>query len=102
MIGAPELAAMKRGALLVNLARGGMVDESALVDALQAGQLAGAGLDVFGEEPYAGPLCDFEQVILTPHSATYTLETRSAMESQSVENALAFLNGTMAPERQVI
>ncbi len=102
LIGAPELAAMKRGALLVNLARGGMVDESALVDALQAGQLAGAGLDVFGEEPYAGPLCDFEQVILTPHSATYTLETRSAMESQSVENALAFLNGTMAPERQVI
>jgi len=102
LIGAPELTAMKPGALLVNLSRGGMVDENALVSALKTGQLSGAGLDVFGEEPYTGKLCEFEQVILTPHSATNTLETRAAMECQSVENALAFLNGTMAQDRRVI
>ena len=102
LIGAPELTAMKPGALLVNLARGGMVDETALVHALKTGQLSGAGLDVFEEEPYEGPLCDFEQVILTPHSATYTVETRSAMETKSVENALAFLDGTADSELRVI
>lgn len=102
LIGSPELAMMKRGAILVNLARGEMVDESALVDALSSGHLAGAGLDVFGAEPYNGPLCDFQQVILTPHSATNTLETRTAMELQCVENALQFLAGKLASERQVI
>ena len=102
LIGAPELGAMKPGAVLVNLARGEMVDEEALVGALQTGRLAGAGLDVFHEEPYSGPLCDFDQVILTPHCATGTLETRSAMERQCVENALAFLGGTVSPERRVV
>jgi D-3-phosphoglycerate dehydrogenase len=102
LIGTAELAVMKRGAILVNLARGEMVDESALVEALRSGQLAGAGLDVFGAEPYQGPLCDFEQVILTPHSATLTVETRAAMELQCVENALQFLAGNLAGERRVI
>jgi D-3-phosphoglycerate dehydrogenase len=102
LIGNAELAVMKRGAVLVNLARGEMVDESALVEALRSGQLAGAGLDVFGTEPYLGPLCDFEQVILTPHSATLTVETRAAMELQCVENALQFLAGNLADERRVI
>ena len=102
LIGAPELKLMKPEAVLVNLARGGMVDEAALVEALRTGELAGAGLDVFGEEPYRGPLCDFDQVILTPHSATSTLETRAAMEAQCVENALAFLSSSVAQERRVI
>jgi D-3-phosphoglycerate dehydrogenase len=102
LIGAAELAVMKRGAILVNLARGEMVDEDALVQALQSGQLAGAGLDVFGAEPYQGPLCDFEQVILTPHSATLTVETRAAMELQCVENALDFLSGNLSNEHRVI
>jgi len=102
LISESELTAMKQGALLVNLARGGMVDEAALVEALASGHLSGAGLDVFSEEPYMGPLCDFEQVILTPHSATNTIETRAAMESQSVENALAFLDRAMDPERRVL
>lgn len=102
LIGAAELSVMKRGAILVNLARGEMVDEGALVDALHSGQLAGAGLDVFDAEPYQGPLCDFEQVILTPHSATLTVETRAAMELQCVENALQFLAGNLAEERRVI
>jgi len=102
LIGHEELAMMKRGAILVNLARGEMVDESALVEALHSGQLAGAGLDVYGTEPYQGPLCEFEQVILTPHCATLTVETRAAMESQCVENALQFLAGNLADERRVI
>jgi D-3-phosphoglycerate dehydrogenase len=102
LIGAVELAMMKRGAILVNLARGKMVDEGALVEALRSGQLAGAGLDVFDAEPYQGPLCDFEQVILTPHSATLTVETRAAMELQCVENALQYLGGNLAGERRVI
>lgn len=101
LIGAPEFALMKRGAILVNLARGEMVDEAPLVEALRTGHLAGAGLDVFSEEPYKGPLCDFEQVILTPHSATLPMETRSAMEIQCVENALAFLNGSVVADRRV-
>lgn len=102
LISTAELAVMKRGAILVNLARGEMVDESAMVDALRSGQLAGAGLDVFNTEPYQGPLCDFEQVILTPHSATLTVETRADMELQCLENALQFLTGTLADERRVI
>ena len=102
LIGAAELAMMKRGAVLVNLARGEMVDEGALAEALSSGQLAGAGLDVFGTEPYQGPLCDFEQLILTPHSATLTVETRAAMELQCLENALQFLAGNLPGERRVI
>lgn len=102
VIGGTELASMKHGAILVNLARGEMVDESALVEALRSGQLAGAGLDVFGVEPYAGPLCEFDQIILTPHSATLTVETRVAMELQCVENALQFLAGDLPRERRVL
>jgi D-3-phosphoglycerate dehydrogenase len=102
LIGSMEMAVMKRGTILVNLARGEMVDEDALVEALRSGQLAGAGLDVFGVEPYQGPLCDFEQVILTPHSATLTVETRAAMELQCVENALDFLSGNLSNEQRVI
>jgi D-3-phosphoglycerate dehydrogenase len=102
LIGAAELKAMKRGAVLVNLARGEMVDELALVDALKSGHISGAGLDVFGAEPYTGPLCEFDQVILTPHSATNTIETRSTMELQCVENALHFLDGKLMTKYRVI
>ncbi len=102
LIGSVELAMMKRGAILVNLARGEMVDEGALVEALRSGQIAGAGIDVFCAEPYQGPLCDFEQVILTPHSATLTAETRAAMELQCVENALQFLADNLVEERRVV
>ena len=86
-----DFEVIKQGALVVNLSRGGMVNEQALLDALASKKIAGAGLDVFDQEPYYGPLCDFENVILTPHSATLTLETRAAMELQCVEKALIFL-----------
>lgn len=102
LIGSSELAKMKKGSVLVNLARGEMIDESALVAALSSGHLAGAGLDVFSKEPYQGPLCDFEQVILTPHSATLPIETRTEMELQCVENAIEFLKGSLPAGRRVI
>jgi D-3-phosphoglycerate dehydrogenase len=101
-IGAAEIAGMKRGAILINLSRGGMVDEGGLHDALVSGQLAGAGLDVYADEPYRGALCGLDNVVLTPHSATLTVETRAAMERESVINALRFLRGeTKADERVV-
>ena len=92
---------MRQGALLVNLSRGGMVDETALYDALALGSLGGAGLDVFACEPYKGPLCDLERVILTPHSATFTAETRTAMELESVEKAIDFLGGRLGADERM-
>jgi D-3-phosphoglycerate dehydrogenase len=95
------LARMKRGAVVVNLARGGMVDETALIQALESGHISGAAVDVFSEEPYTGRLCDFDQVILTPHCAALTVETRIAMEIESVDKALRFLEGTICPDERV-
>lgn len=102
IIGSDEIATMKEGVILVNLARGEMVDEVSLIDALRSGKIAAAGLDVYSKEPYQGPLCDFNQVILTPHSATLTFETRSAMEIQCVENAIGFLNGKIPVSHRVV
>lgn len=92
IIGRPELAVMKQGSLLINMARGSMVDDGALAEALKSGQIGGAALDVYPEEPYKGPLCDCEQVVLTPHEATLTIETRVAMEDHAVENLVDYLN----------
>lgn len=94
LLGAPEIAAMKTGAILVNVARGRFVDEPALHGALASGKLAGAALDVYPEEPYAGRLCELDNVVLTPHIATLTAETRLAMELEAVENVLDSLRLT--------
>jgi D-3-phosphoglycerate dehydrogenase len=102
IIGESQMDRMKDGAMIVNLSRGEMLDETALIKALNSGKISGAGLDVFSEEPYKGPLCDFDQVILSPHCATLTYETRSEMEIQCVENAIAFLNGNLNAERRVV
>jgi D-3-phosphoglycerate dehydrogenase len=102
LMGIEQFARMRRGALFVNLARGSMVDEAALLGALKSGQVAGAGLDVFGTEPYSGPLCDLDNVILTPHSATLTVETRAAMELECVDKALRFLDGSLRREERVV
>ena len=88
--------------LFRSLSRGGMIDEEGLVNALRSKQIAAAGLDVFAEEPYKGPLCDFENVILTPHSATATIETRVAMETECIDKALRFLQNRIAPNEKVI
>lgn len=97
-----ELAMLRRGAFIVNVARGGMVDEGALYEALRSGHLAGAALDVYAEEPYQGRLCDLENVILTPHAATATVETRSAMETESVDKLIRFLRGSLSPDECVV
>lgn len=88
LLGAAEFAAMKDGVFLLNSARGELVDEAALVDALTSGKVRGAWFDAFWQEPYTGPLCDFEQVLLTPHIATYTAQCRLDMEMAAVENLL--------------
>jgi D-3-phosphoglycerate dehydrogenase len=81
MIGKEQLAMMKRGSILINTARGPIVDETALVEALQSGHLSGAGLDVYAVEPAleANPLFQLENVVLTPHMAAHTNDALKAM-----------------------
>jgi D-3-phosphoglycerate dehydrogenase len=78
----------KQGVLLVNTARGGLIDESALQECLKDGKVSFACLDVFEDEPYCGPLCSLENVILTPHVGSYAREARILMERTAVENLL--------------
>ncbi|MBF6024382.1 D-glycerate dehydrogenase [Lysobacter niastensis] len=92
LIGAAALAKMKPSATLINIARGGIVDEDALADALQGGRLAAAGLDVFEGEPAVNPrLLALRNVVLTPHIASGSLATRRAMVSLAVDNLIAAL-----------
>ncbi|MBI3251934.1 MAG: phosphoglycerate dehydrogenase [Candidatus Omnitrophica bacterium] len=88
LIGREQLGLMKRGSLLVNTARGGLVDHEALVWALRNRRIAGAALDVFETEPYRGVLSRLPNVITTPHVASFTEESRGAMEEQAVNSLL--------------
>ena len=97
-IGARELALLKRGAFVVNTARGGMIDEQALADALRSGHLGGAATDVLSVEPPrdGNPLlaADIPRLIITPHSAWGSREARQRIVGQLAQNAEAFFNGT--------
>jgi glyoxylate reductase len=94
LIGAEQLAMMKTSAYLVNTARGPIVDEAALVEALKAGEIAGAGLDVFENEPSVHEgLLELDNVALVPHLGSATIETRTAMARLAADNALAVLGG---------
>ena len=98
LIGAAELALMKPTAFLVNVARGPVVDETALVEALRSGRLAGAGLDVFEEEPKLHPgLLGLENLALTPHIGSASRATRLQMASRAAENCVAALEGRRPP-----
>lgn len=98
LIGAAELKLMKRTAYLVNAARGPIVDEAALVQALREGRIAGAGLDVYEDEPKVHPgLLGLPNVVLAPHIASASAETRVKMASLAVENCLAVLAGKTPP-----
>lgn len=96
LIGPRELSSMPSGSLLVNTARGAIIDTVALVEALDSGQLAGAGLDVFDTEPLPAdhPILSCEQVVLTPHTADQNPEGRDLLNGGAVDNVIAFLNGT--------
>jgi D-3-phosphoglycerate dehydrogenase len=92
-IGAEAFAAMRDGVRLVNAARGELVDEPALVDALRGGKVAGAALDVFSQEPYTGPLLEFDNVVVTPHLAASTDEAQDRAGVIVAEQVAAALDG---------
>jgi hypothetical protein len=93
LVDAAVLAALGRDGVLVNVARGSVVDEGALVDALQRGVIAGAGLDVFADEPRVPEaLLDRDDVVLLPHLASGTVETRAAMADLVLANVATFLD----------
>jgi len=83
-----ELDLLKDDAFLVNVSRGGVIDEDALYDVLQAGKLSAVALDVFSQEPYSGPLCEIENVVLTPHIGSYAAEGKLKMEIDATQNLI--------------
>src|SRR6476646_3099289 len=94
LIGAAELAAMKPSAVLVNTARGPVVDEAALAAALAEGKIAAAGLDVYEREPRVEPrLLELDNVVLSPHLGSATVETRTAMAELAARNVISVLSG---------
>jgi lactate dehydrogenase-like 2-hydroxyacid dehydrogenase len=98
LMGAAEIAKMKPTAVLVNIARGGIVDDAALAAALREGRLAAAGLDVYEGEPSVHPeLLALDNAVLTPHIASSTRSTRHAMAALAIENARAALAGRVPP-----
>ena len=98
LIGAAELALMKPTATLINIARGGIVDDAALIDALSAGKIAAAGLDVFENEPAFNPgFLKLSNVVLTPHIGSASGSTRRAMADCAADNLIAALSGHRPP-----
>ncbi len=98
LISTPQFARMKRSAFLINTSRGPVVDEAALVAALDAEQIAGAALDVFESEPKVHPgLLGRKNAVLTPHIASASLETRTKMAMIAAENAIALFDGRHPP-----
>jgi D-3-phosphoglycerate dehydrogenase len=91
ILGEREFSLIKPGAYLLNAARGGLVSEDSLMRALDRGIIAGGWLDVFENEPYDGPLKEYEQVVLTPHVGSYTYECRKQMETDAVDSLIKAL-----------
>src|ERR1019366_3267768 len=103
IISAQRIRAMKSGAVVINCARGGLVDEAALVAALKDGRLFGAGIDAFASEPPVGSeLLALENTVVTSHLAGATLDNFSGIVARAVENAKVFLRGDALPETDVV
>lgn len=103
LMNADRIAAMKPGAILINCARGELVDGAALADALKSGHLFGAGLDAFAAEPPVGdPLLDLENTVITPHCAGATLDNIASVAARAVKNAALFIAGSQLPESDVV
>lgn len=100
LIGAPELALMQRHAILINIARGDVVDEAALIAALEAGEIAGAGLDVYESEPLVPETLRIrDDVVLLPHLGTAADDVRTDMALRALANLRAFVEGAEPPDR---
>lgn len=98
MIDAAKIAEMKDGAVIINTARGGIIDEQAAADAIKSGKLGGLGLDAFEQEPLINsPLKGLDKVIFTPHTGAHTAEAVSGMGSMAVDNVIAVLKGENCP-----
>lgn len=93
LIRRPELELMKPDALLINTARGGIVNEADLYSVMKAGHLAGAAIDVFEQEPYDGPLREIERCLLTAHMGSMSVDCRTRMEIEATMDAVRFLSG---------
>ena len=97
-ISADVMKSMKKGAVIVNTARGGLIDEAAAYELLVSGHLGGLGLDVYEQEPPKNsPLFELENVVLTPHTAAHTAEAVSAMAEMAVQNLIDTLSGKDCP-----
>jgi len=100
LIDAQALAAMKPSGIFINISRGEVVDEAALIDALEQGRITGAGLDVYEKEPYVPPrLKALENCVLLPHLGSATAETRQAMGQMALDNIIAFADGQEPPQK---
>jgi D-3-phosphoglycerate dehydrogenase len=98
IINAEVMARMKRGVILINTARGGLIDESAANELLRSGHLGGLGLDAYEEEPPGkSPLFELDNVVLTPHTGSHTAEATAAMAAMSVDNLIDVLSGKDCP-----
>jgi D-3-phosphoglycerate dehydrogenase / 2-oxoglutarate reductase len=93
ILGDDEFKLIKKGTFLLNAARGELVNENSLIQAIDSGKIAGAWLDTFIDEPYNGPLIKYPQVVLTPHVGSYTHECRKSMEMEAVDNLLSVFKG---------
>ena len=94
MVNADRIAKMKKGAVVINTARGGLIDEEAAAEAIRTGALGGMGLDAFEQEPLTdSPLKGLDCVIFTPHTGAHTAEAVEAMGMMSVDNCIAVLRG---------
>ncbi len=103
MIGAAELALMPKGAIVINTARGGLIDEQALADALRSGHIAAAGIDTFAAEPIAAdhPFRALSQVVMTPHLGGSTRDSLDSVAISAVRNVLAVLDAD-GPDRRLV